>query len=89
MGEVRLDAGKAPRFGPAARPTAGYDALLDTQHAISRCPSRSDARSWPGNRWNPGNVGLFVSRIDRQFQRLLHLYAKLCSVSFALGSKRI
>jgi hypothetical protein len=58
MGEVRLDAGKAPRFGPAARPTAGYDALLDTQHAISRCPSRSDARSWPGNRWNPGNVGL-------------------------------
>jgi hypothetical protein len=32
---------------------------------------------------------LFVFRIDRQFQRLLHLYAKLCSVSFALGGKRI
>lgn len=40
MGEVRLDAGKAPRFGTAARSKGAFDALPDAQHAICRCSGR-------------------------------------------------
>jgi len=54
MVEVRLDAGKSPRFAAAVRPTAGFDALPDTQHGIYRCQNvrRIDPTSQSiGIRW--------------------------------------
>jgi hypothetical protein len=47
MVEVRLGAGKAPHIGAPVPPTDDPDRLVLTPTAISRCPSRSIARSWP------------------------------------------
>src|SRR5690242_5279709 len=50
MGEVRLDAGKAPRFGARIAPTDDPGRLLLALMAISRCPRRQLARHWRGSR---------------------------------------
>ena len=47
MVEVRLGVGKAPHIGAPVPPTDDPDRLVLTPTAISRCPSRSTARSWP------------------------------------------
>ena len=61
--EVRLDAGEVPRFGAAAQPTGGYDALPDTQHAICRCSRRSKGRSSPRNVPESGECRLKISSL--------------------------
>ena len=57
MVEMRPDAGKAPRCDGAARPTAGYGALPDPQHAI--CVAQDARRVDPpfATNRNPVNVG--------------------------------
>ena len=47
--EVRPDAGRSPRFAAAARPTGGFDARRNTQHAICRCSRRPKGQSFPRN----------------------------------------
>ena len=57
MGEVRLDAGKARRFGAEARSTDGFDSLSETRYAIFRYSSRPKGRSSLATNRNPVDVG--------------------------------
>ena len=45
-GTVRLDAGKALRFGASAQSTGRLDRLLHLRSAIYRCPRRPTRRRW-------------------------------------------
>jgi hypothetical protein len=57
MGEVRPDAGKAPRFGAAARPTRGFDACRarDTRFAVAQDSGMGNPALATSR--NPVNVG--------------------------------
>ena len=47
--EVRLDAGKAPRFNVSTQLTGGFDTSCPTRSAICSCLGRSKGRSWLRN----------------------------------------
>ena len=54
--EVRLDAGKSPRFAAAVRPSAGFDPCRtrNTGFTVAKTPEGSIL---PSQRRNPVNVG--------------------------------
>lgn len=62
MVEVRLDAGRAPYFGAAARSTGGFDALRDTQHVIYRCSRHPEGAILPSQRTESGECRIIRLR---------------------------
>ena len=69
MVEVRLDAGKAPRFGGAARSTGDFNGLPDTQHAICHCSRRPRDRSFPRDEPESGECRFTIAQTRRRGDR--------------------
>ena len=55
--EVCVGAGKTARFSVPAAVNRELRSPVADAKAICRCPSRSEARSWPRDRRNPANAG--------------------------------
>jgi hypothetical protein len=62
----------AGAFGVWPPSAIGFDYLRLARKAISRCPSRSTAQSWPRNRPNPANVGCKLVTLSYQRARWLN-----------------
>ena len=58
-------------FGASVPSTASFDGLLLAANAISRCPSRSKARSWPRNGREAGECRLALNPVSISTRRKL------------------